>query len=1365
LTDGTLGQPSAGLRDIKIISANSSVEVDGGTSKNILGDDDNKGNYTLTLEEQQTQAGLATIGNFFPIESNTTIVTLRDSLNNPVSVTAEQNAITNFNFFTKGGTADVPTNELGSSYSQAFIEVSKLDPQNPLSFFGIKRGKVVGKGESGNELLPRAAIKANAGGSYVKFTSLNQNIGNYTAAQLQKNLYKSDTGDNSTVSEGDFFGPKQLYKPSNDGDDDGTFDKIKSDPSKRAVTREVLFERVVDEISGENAPGGISNAYKPDLAPTTNLFNFTEGGYPLSPTEAQNSANNAGQYVLPIDLAGYVKLQSSYSNEVIDSGFNNLIKRGKTNKNAGAPDGNTLLKDAAPTVTGNSFVKTTSERSPTIDAYVTSVLNKNRYNPSNFNQFVPADTPGAQSIFNIGPDGSKGGQNFNNISDDVDSGERGISFVERTKLYAPSQLKLGESPQSTINNVPGGELKGFTFRRLTRIGTILQLRAAGEATFITGADDDDPRSNLEQLAAALIPGLGQAGAGIPLSREYLNVTEIIKNLPDDDLTGTLNTAAQYEGELIDISRNFEGVVNTALEKFAGFSSLGLLILAIVLVAVIILVLWGLIGNIAAASSSLNKGKDSPGGEAAENSLGIRGLGSFQGRPIGGGTNIVADIVQASVDKSAATALFGIKPTYNREYSDAVYRGSLAFFGLGAAPPPLLAYPGQVIVTSRAIVRGVSELVKAFADIGNAFATGNIFSAIFKLIDIIEIIRNSKVIKALNTFSQLGDRRPYTIIEGVEKDSSSKPASSQASQSEQPAQDPSKTQENITQDTTSGLFGGKELYQQNDKGGLDVGVKISEIDSITNQGKHKIYNPDGTYRNDYIGISQFKNRLQNSRALAWSSYRSPSLLLLPNRTTNDALNELAGSSDLDKNKKIKDTQSLYASTNSIVENRISNKLVEQFENALDGEYMPFSFQDLRTNEILSFHAFLLSLNEDYTANYESISGLGRIEPIKTYKDTQRKIGLSFILAALDKNDFDHMWEKVNRLTMMVYPQFTRGKLYKNPENKVQFDKPFTQMIGASPMVRLRLGNLFRSNYSRFNLAGIFGLNAPGAIIPKADGETIEVNKDNTTTSQKTAGNITEKSFEADTRNYYKADYTYLIEEGTYLTRISEDEAKRIGVEVNKSPAPPAPTAPNPSPDQSKHFIADGDWYKVFAADANSNSKLRFKIEKVFPESQQVIEYALGTFIVEPGATDKEKTEMTSPNGKKYYVKVDSLALSPASLKQYQDAKAKAIDSARSAARPEVVAFMSPEKNAIVKSFESTAGKGLAGFIDSVGFDWYDKVTWDINMERKAPKMCKITISFTPVHDIAPGLDSFGNNRAPIYPLGPYAHGTRKDKDIG
>jgi len=89
------------------------------------------------------------------------------------------------------------------------------------------------------------------------------------------------------------------------------------------------------------------------------------------------------------------------------------------------------------------------------------------------------------------------------------------------------------------------------------------------------------------------------------------------------------------------------------------------------------------------------------------------------------------------------------------------------------------------------------------------------------------------------------------------------------------------------------------------------------------------------------------------------------------------------------------------------------------------------------------------------------------------------------------------------------------------------------------------------------------------------------------------------------------------------------------------------------------------------------------------------------------------------------------------------------------------FMSDE-NALVKSFNSIKGKGLAGVITSMEFDWMDKVLWETIPGSKAPKMCTVTMTYTPIHDIAPGIDHVGYNRAPIYPVGWFNNGIEEKK---
>jgi len=94
----------------------------------------------------------------------------------------------------------------------------------------------------------------------------------------------------------------------------------------------------------------------------------------------------------------------------------------------------------------------------------------------------------------------------------------------------------------------------------------------------------------------------------------------------------------------------------------------------------------------------------------------------------------------------------------------------------------------------------------------------------------------------------------------------------------------------------------------------------------------------------------------------------------------------------------------------------------------------------------------------------------------------------------------------------------------------------------------------------------------------------------------------------------------------------------------------------------------------------------------------------------------------------------------------------IDSRRKEVSTSLANFINPDNNAIVKSFKSAGGKGLAGFIETMSFDWYNQTTWEIGEGNTAPKMCKVNMAFTPIHDISPGIDHHGYNRAPVYRVG-------------
>jgi hypothetical protein len=80
------------------------------------------------------------------------------------------------------------------------------------------------------------------------------------------------------------------------------------------------------------------------------------------------------------------------------------------------------------------------------------------------------------------------------------------------------------------------------------------------------------------------------------------------------------------------------------------------------------------------------------------------------------------------------------------------------------------------------------------------------------------------------------------------------------------------------------------------------------------------------------------------------------------------------------------------------------------------------------------------------------------------------------------------------------------------------------------------------------------------------------------------------------------------------------------------------------------------------------------------------------------------------------------------------------------------FTSPLENPITFAMEDSMSRGLAGVVTSIQFNWLEGIPWETSWNSRAPTACKITMAFDPLHDIAPGLDSYGANRAPVYNVG-------------
>lgn len=516
--------------------------------------------------------------------------------------------------------------------------------------------------------------------------------------------------------------------------------------------------------------------------------------------------------------------------------------------------------------------------------------------------------------------------------------------------------------------------------------------------------------------------------------------------------------------------------------------------------------------------------------------------------------------------------------------------------------------------------------------------------------------------------------------------------------------------------SSKLFAAMNVFA---KIGDDIATHYENVAFKDNSGA--LRTKDGV-NNDAAQSPVLNNRLRDANGektskLAWGASRSRAMYLLPATL----------SSNLIVDSKISDfginSEGDYGLSKTLIgSSRIPKEFVDSIERELDAEYVPFYFHDLRTNEIVSFHSFLTSLTDSYAAAYDSVEGFGRVEPARIYRSTTRKFGFSFYIVATNEEDFSEMYRKINKLTTLIYPQYTQGKeIYVDKDNK--FTQPFSQLIGASPLIRVRLGDIARSNYTKFALARLFGLGNNLTL----NGKDFSGKDANVEKSQLV---IKELDMNVD-----KMKNALLGIEGSVFIFSRDLELPR----VESMPKEQASTL-------RKLLTLT---LKTKGSDPSSR-KFTFKVIKPTDISQEYYD-----IVTQGGRLVKDAEEYVKSVGDVSNVPADSLnANTRPNIDRYL--KTNGLNS--SLTSQEIADFFSNNSNSLVKYFESAGGKGLAGHVENLEFKWMESSTfptWNVDVGATAPNMCQVNMSFAPVHDISPGLDHLGYNRAPIYPVGNFS----------
>jgi len=504
-------------------------------------------------------------------------------------------------------------------------------------------------------------------------------------------------------------------------------------------------------------------------------------------------------------------------------------------------------------------------------------------------------------------------------------------------------------------------------------------------------------------------------------------------------------------------------------------------------------------------------------------------------------------------------------------------------------------------------------------------------------------------------------------------------------------------------------------------------------------------------------------------------------------------------------------------------RIPTALIEQIENKFDAEYVPFYFHDLRTNEIVGFHAFLENLTDRISPRYTSVGGYGRIDDVKIYRNTSRSLSFSFYAVATSKEDFDEMWFKINKLTTLAYPSWTGGSTLSANEGKSIFKQPFSQVLGASPLIRLRIGDVIKSNYSRFNLARIFGIGEDG-IVPEAPEDAGWLGAQSLTANE-FSRSLTAIQFETVFAALYGSPVSFLsllgdMESGlertlTSLLTNTLGFTNPLGVSFIMKRLLSPDVVGNAIP--SNTTLAGGMEARAGRLSGNDSGKDVWgykegnypylkasvddgylstdgsgkRIRTVRPIRVKVTGVNTITLpvLAKRKANPKYKTyytvEVVDPNVDFAYLKNRtefrvthedltpnynmlfnvnvlpylSITAAAGALVQTLAQEAATISGIPSdvisglISTSDAAAFMSPDHNPITKAFENAGGRGLAGVLTNITYDWLDSQNpWETDWNSRAPMWFKVNLNFDVIHDIPPGLDHNGFNRAPLYNVG-------------
>jgi len=559
----------------------------------------------------------------------------------------------------------------------------------------------------------------------------------------------------------------------------------------------------------------------------------------------------------------------------------------------------------------------------------------------------------------------------------------------------------------------------------------------------------------------------------------------------------------------------------------------------------------------------------------------------------------------------------------------------------------------------------------------------------------------------------------------------------------------------------------------------VGEKIFRIDYPNFVNKNTV---------TAFGASKLSETMSDAGLFVNDLKRNTSITSFRSSIINNTVGAIVSSNYSIFNQMKKNTNKIYDTSIPKLK-RLNAEDVEKIENMINSEYMPFSIHDLRTNEVFSFHSFIESVSDSFSPDYVTSNGIGRMDPIKIYNSTTRSISVDFWLISTSPEDHDEMWYYINRLVSCIYPQWSKPDITNEENSKkidMKFANPFTQIPVAPPMIRLRVGDLIKSNYSRRNIVKQFGIENIELVLKAPFTKSFDSSEDQPANignfnanalinylskyefkildpefiniiNKKFNDKFLKKSEGLLLLNYFiksnKTDREFKLMSSSYHTFSDNDNAANINV-------------------QKFHDLIYEDANYAFEKVVNfkkKNFKIRSKSNTDYFHSsfiQNDYESQLSNIdklydIYEVDLQFKKSNEKNKERSEDNTIEIKFFLMNEWDRYFFENQRIERLDQKNFVENTQKFLFEQNYKinnldrefpNAIINSYESTLGEGIAGFIKNINLNVDPEILWDIEENKIAPMAIKMQLQFDPIHDIPLGLDYKGEMRAGAYRVG-------------